>query len=276
MNKITLLAIYSDNKFIRILTIITFIMIILRVVDLIFNKIIKIRKDMSIIFLRTSIKVIVVFVGLFRIGLEFQIFRDLSKSILLSSSLLIAVAGFASQRPLEDIVSGLIITIFKPYGLEDRVSIPDKNISGYIESITLRHTIIRSFTNSRLIIPNSEMNRYTIENSHMIDKTSAGYLDFQIGLGEDEDKITKIIQEEVYNHPLTIDTRTNEEIEKGNPYCDVYLNQINENSLNLRAIIWTETVDDNFKACSDLRKSIYNRMVKENVQLPYSKVKIVK
>lgn len=275
-NDIALWAMTMDNKFTRILIISLVILAMLKITDFLFSKIMNIRKEMSIVFLRTSVKAIVVFIGLFRIGLEFQLFRDLSKSILLSSSLLIAVAGFASQRSLEDLVAGIMITIFKPYELEDRITISEKNISGYIESITLRHTIVRSFTNSRMIIPNSEMNKYTIENAHMIDQRSAGYLDFQMALGENENKLTNIIQEEVKNHPMTIDSRTKEDIENKVPYCEVYLNQINNDCVNLRAVVWTKSIDDNFKACSDLRKSVYDRMVKEEIRFPTRNVRIEK
>lgn len=275
-NDIALWAMTMDNKFTRILIISLVILALLKITDFLFSKIMNIRKEMSIVFLRTSVKAVIAFIGLFRIGLEFQLFRDLSKSILLSSSLLIAVAGFASQRSLEDLVAGIMITIFKPYELEDRITISEKNISGYIESITLRHTIVRTFTNSRMIIPNSEMNKYTIENAHMIDQRSAGYLDFQMGLGENENKLTNIVQEEVKNHPLTIDSRTKEEIEDNVPYCEVYLNQINNDCVNLRAVVWTKSIDDNFKACSDLRKSVYDRMVKEKIRFPIRNVRIEK
>ena len=68
-----------------------------------------------------------------------------------------------------------------------------------------RHTTIRTFTNSRLIVPNSVMNREVLENSHIIDPVAGGFLDITIAYTADIDKAMDIIVECVESDENVLD-----------------------------------------------------------------------
>ena len=57
-----------------------------------------------------------------------------------------------------NLVSGVFISLFKPFGIGDRIKLSDKQIDGVVEDISLRHTIIRTFENTRIVVPNSVLN----------------------------------------------------------------------------------------------------------------------
>ena len=88
-----------------------------------------------------------------------------------------------------------MISVFRPFEVGDRINFVNMSIVGYIEDISLRHTTIRTFTNSRLIVPNSVMNREVLENSHIIDPVAGGFLDITIAYTADIDKAMDIIVE---------------------------------------------------------------------------------
>lgn len=233
---------------------------ILFCLNTVFGFITKKKQKIALYFLKGTCQAVISFVFLFIFLSQFDFFEKISKTLVLSSSLLVAVVGFACQKSLEDVVAGLMISIYKPFEVGDRINIPEKSISGYIEAISVRHTVVRTFTNSRLIIPNSVMNKEILENADMVDRRSSGYIDFSIDRMADIEKAEAIIRDEIAKNPYSFF----ESIED----IGVYLNSIDRDFINLRASVWTATVDDNFTACSDIRKAVIARFKKENIFSP--------
>lgn len=233
-------------------------------VKAVFNEINKKHKRISLMYLSTTLQTVITIVFLFQFLNQFEAFKSISRTILLSSSLLVAVIGFAFQRSLEDIVAGLMISIYRPFEVGDRINIPEKEISGYIENITTRHTVIRTFQNSRLIIPNSVMNREILENANVVNQISSGFVDFQISRRADVELAEKIIEDAVKNHKESI----NPDDLSAKPSPSVYINNIDKDYINLRISVWTKTIEENFSACSDIRKIVLKEFNKNNIDPP--------
>lgn len=237
---------------------------------------------------------------------QFNVAHKVFKTLILSSSLIVAVLGFACQRSLEDLISGIMISIYKPFEVGDRVTLMSQSTSGYIESISFRHTILRTFSNSRLIIPNSVINKEILENSDMTDTTISNFVDFPVKNAKDVELAINIIEDEVNKHPSTLDiasmlhdryktgiedskktqrvrksisksknrnndnknqkTKLRKEI-KRTKQKKVTINEITKDFINIRVIVWTQNVDDNFVACSDIRRSVLKRFCSENVEI---------
>ena len=78
-----------------------------------------------------------------------------------------AAIGFALQSSLKNIIAGTLLSYSKTFQIGDRIRILSKNITGYIEDITLRHTVVRTFTNERVIIPNSVLADEIVVNNYL-------------------------------------------------------------------------------------------------------------
>jgi small conductance mechanosensitive channel len=77
---------------------------------------------------------------------------------------LVTVAlSFAAQNALSNIISGFFIVLFRPFGINDRLRFKE-TVTGVVEDITLRHTIIRDGENKRVIIPNTLINNEVVVN----------------------------------------------------------------------------------------------------------------
>lgn len=255
----------------NIIFIIVVITIVINIVERIKQKK-RATQTLSQTFMFTIIKGIFIVIGIFQVGNQFENFKNISQAIILSSSLLIAVLGFAFQRSLEDLIAGMMITIFHPFEIGERVKLMEIDITGYIEDITIRHTVLRTFQNSRLIIPNSVMNKEIIENAHMVDKKSSGFIDFQIDYKSDIKRATEIITQAIINNPRVIDMRTPIAKEQNEPQVTVYMNRTNGSIVNLRASVWTETVDENFDACSEVRTEVVEKFKEEGIKLEVEKL----
>jgi len=89
---------------------------------------------------------------------------SLITSLLAGSGILAVVIGLASQQALGNIVSGVILLVFRPFQVGDTIRYPAENATGVVEQIGVRHTVVRTGEDKVLLIPNSLMNSNVVEN----------------------------------------------------------------------------------------------------------------
>ena len=220
-------------------------------------------------FLKSFLQVAVCVLALLCILNNFEGFQTFSTTILTSSGLIIAVLGFACQSSLTDFIAGVLISFFKPFEINDRITLKDQNIAGTIEDITIRHTVIKTFTNSRLIIPNSKMNQAVVENNHMTDPRSGNFMDVLVSYDADLELAKEVMIQCIESHPETISMDG-----ESDHYTYVFTREFAPNGIWLRATVWTENVDINFRVCSEIRDSIIREFRKNHIEIPYSKMDV--
>ncbi len=244
-------------------------LILWNIVDRTYAKFFASKKQIHLKFAKNLTQCIIVIIGLYNLGMRFTGFQSFSKSLLTSSSLLVVVLGFAFQTSLEDFIAGILISIFKPFNIDDRITLQDLNISGYIENITIRHTIVRTFTNNRLIVPNSIMNKAVIENTHMVDPETSNFMDVLITYDSDVDLAKEIMQLVISSHPSFIDSRSPQDIIDKKPKVRVFVRELAANGIALRASVRTSDVDTNFMACSEIRETLLKEFIKNGIQFAF-------
>ena len=201
--------------------------------------------------------------------------RSVSISLFAGSGVLALIIGFAAQHSFANIVSGIFITIFKPFRIGDRVKMMGKDITGVVEDITLRHTIIRTFENKRVVIPNSVISTELVENANLIEEKICKLIDMGISYGSDVQKAKRIMREEAEKHPLTIDNRDDEQKANNDPVVMTRLIGFADSSVTLRAWVWTVDQPSAFQLGCDLYESIKARFEAEGVEIPFPHRKIV-
>lgn len=189
------------------------------------------------------------------------------QTILAGSGIVALAVSLSAQESLNNVVSGMFITICKPFEVGDRVTIVSDGITGSIEDITLRHTVIRTFTNTRVIVPNAKMNQEIVENSNIVDAHASAFIDVTVTYGSDIDKAMDIMARVIGSHPLYWDPRP-EEARETAPRVRVYVRELGACGVQLRANMWTRTVDENFDACSDVRLQIKKAFDAEGIEIP--------
>ncbi|HQU60346.1 MAG TPA: mechanosensitive ion channel [Saprospiraceae bacterium] len=115
-------------------------------------------------FLKHFLIGLIYLVGVGWAFLVLPMFQTVAHTLLTGAGIVALVAGLASQQALSNITSGIFIVIFKPFRIHDRITIRDK-LTGTVEDITLRHTVIRDLDNNRIIVPNSVMGSEIILNA---------------------------------------------------------------------------------------------------------------
>lgn len=155
-----------SSKFIGSIIILALTFLVTKLVSKLFKMMIKKgRVNVThLTFLRRIVISVLWVLGVSGVLLQFEPFQKFVMSFLASSGILAVILGFAAQEAVGNLVSGMFISLFKPFELGDRIRIPSENIEGFVEDISLRHTVIRTFENSRIIVPNSIMNKAVLEN----------------------------------------------------------------------------------------------------------------
>jgi len=164
----------------------------------------------------------------------------------------------------------MFISLFKPFEVGDRVHLINAKITGTIEDITLRHTIVRTFMNSRIIIPNTVINKELIENSSYTEQKASAFVDVMVTYDSDIDLAREIMARIICAHPDFADPRTPEQ--HNEPKVPVFVRNLAFNGVELRASMWTNHVNNNFAACSDVRRVILAEFEKADIRVARMKI----
>ena len=158
--------------------------------------------------------------------------------LLAAGGVLAVVFGLAGQEALGSIASGMMILAFRPFVIGDVVNVVSQGVAGTVEEISLRHTVLRTIENKRVIIPNSTMNAAIVENADYGDKNVCLTLDIGITYESDVDQALAVLADEVGAHPDYLDLRTEEAKANGAPRVTVRVNELADSAVVLRALLW--------------------------------------
>lgn len=216
-------------------------------------------------FIKQGIKAVVAMWIIYAALDSIPALSGLSTVFLTSTSIMTAVIGLASQQSIANIVSGFMISFFKPFSIGDKVAV--RAYKGVIEDINFRHVIIQTYENSRIIIPNSILNNEILENTNYGDSRICHFIDLYIDLESDTQVVKELLTGIVSSHPLYLDVRTKEDIEKNVPKVQILLRSIDSGKIGLRISVWAIDVNTNYTVCSDLRESILKEFNKKHIKL---------
>jgi len=219
-------------------------------------------------FLRHLISALIYLIGFGMAIYTVPSMRTIASTMFAGAGIFALAIGLASQQALSNVVSGVFIVLFKPFRLNDRLKIRE-NLSGIVEDITLRHTVIRDFENKRIIVPNSVISNEIITNSDFGDDKICRWVDVGISYDSDVQKAKAIIREEVLAHPLHLDPRGPKEIDNNDPIVPVRVILLGEYSVNLRGWAWALNSPNAFVLGCDLLESIKERFEEEGIEIPF-------
>jgi len=218
-------------------------------------------------FLKHLIITVIYILGFAFALIQIPEFKVIGHSFLAGAGVISLVAGLASQQALSNIVSGIFLVIFKPFKINDKITI--ENFVGTVEDINLRQVVLKDAENNRIIIPNSVISNQIIVNTNMHDTKCCKIIEIGIGYESDIEKALEIMQDEIAKHPLFIDTRTPENKKQKTPLVVARVVALAESSVNLKAWAWAKSSTDGFVMYCDLLQSIKKRFDENKIEIPY-------
>ena len=182
-----------------------------------------------------------------------------------SSGIAAVVLGLAAQSTLANVFSGIALSAShsRPFDIGDRIKI-DSYDPGYVEDITLRHTVIKTYQNEIIYIPNSIVGssiivNYTQENSFSYPiRVSVAY-------GTDMDKAMDVMATAIESHPKHY-----------GPRPVVLCKSCDDSGVTLQALVETKDFKDNPRACSECLVEVMKRFKEAEIEIPYNKLVLLK
>lgn len=220
-------------------------------------------------FAKNTVKGVVNVIVIFLCLMEVKAFHRLGAAMLGASGILAVVLGLAAQESMSNFIGGFLLSFYKPFKVGDLISISEKNLVGTVEDIGLRHTIIKTFSNSMIVVPNSVMNSAIIENKNNDNSKFCNFITFGISYQSDIDKAIKIIQDIASKHEDCLDVRSKKDKDNNVPQVKVLVTGLKDYYVELRASVYSKDANIGFTLSCEIRKEIKEAFDKEGIVLPY-------
>ncbi|MBA6287363.1 mechanosensitive ion channel family protein [Colwellia sp. MB3u-4] len=163
--------------------------------------------------------------------------------------------GLALQGSLANFAGGVLILIFKPFKVGD--TIEAQGFHGAVTEIQILYTVVDTFDNRRIVIPNGSLSNATLVNVSIY-KNRRCDMTFGIHYDDDIDKAKAILQ------------RLFEEDERSlkDPEPRICVGSLGDNSVNLMFRPWVAT-DDLWPYYWDMHEKVKKAFDKEGITIPY-------
>jgi small-conductance mechanosensitive channel len=197
-----------------------------------------------------------VVIGLSSIGVDF------TKFALLASALSIGI-GFGLQTLVSNFVAGLIILFEKSMKVGDFVEL-ESGITGEVQEINMRSTLITTNDNIDILVPNSEFINKNVTNWTMRDAYRRVHIKFGVAYGSNKDLVKKAVLEAADNVSWTLKST-------GRRAPQVWLVNFGESSLDFELVIWLKP--EATKRPSAVQATylweIESKLTEYNIEIPF-------
>lgn len=260
---------------VNVILILLIAFIINKLIDNLINKTIKLKRKKNLVtllmFFKRIKKVVIYSLGVIVSLSRFKMFSSLSVTLLSGLGIGSVVIGLAAQESLKNLFGSVAIVSGSPFEVGDFIEIVEKNVSGTVEDITMRHTVIRTINNRRVIIPNSEMNSFIIENFNYSDNELVKTTDFVVSYDADLDKAMDIIKKEMKKIYKIDDKGKN----KGVEYPKVRISAWQDHGISIRAWVWGSDNGNVFENIYTLNYNVKKRFDEEGIEIPYPHINVI-
>ncbi len=220
-------------------------------------------------FLKRLFTAVIYLVGIIAVISLFPQLRSISVALLASAGFAGIVIGLAAQKVIGGLLSGVMLSVFQPFRVGDYVTF--KNEYGQIEDISLFYTVLRTWENKRLVIPNYLITDEVVENWSIADPKIFWVLDIGISYDSDIDLARKIMLEEAEKHPNVMKAKeVDPTAENGErKAAAVRVHELADFAVVMRLGFWVYDRSQAYATAADLRESIKKRFDAEGVEIPF-------
>ncbi len=168
-----------------------------------------------------------------------------------------AAVAFAAQATISNFFSGLIIFFDKRIRVGDYVEF--KGISGVVEEIRTMSTRIRTWDNTLVTVPNSDIVNNPVEDRHLPKIKKKIKIKFSFVYGTNIEKAKKVI----------IDTVKKIKKVSKDPAPSVYLVELGDYSVKLMLIAYVDSVEDVWSTKCEINEKVYNACRKAKLEFAF-------
>ncbi|MDO4511133.1 MAG: mechanosensitive ion channel [Bacteroidales bacterium] len=193
---------------------------------------------------------------------------ETSSFIALFASAGVAV-GMALSGTLQNFAGGVLILLLKPYKVGDYIE--HDGLKGFVKEIQIFHTIITTYSNDRIVIPNGGLstgvvNNFSSEKYHRLEwKVSVAY-------GADVDKARKVILQILADDQRLI-TQPEKVASCGVQPPAVAVDELSSSDVVLVVRAWVAT-PDYWPAKYAIAEQLYKELPKHGLEFPFPQLDV--
>jgi small conductance mechanosensitive channel len=163
--------------------------------------------------------------------------------------------GLALKDSLSNIASGVMLIVLRPFRAGDAVVLAGQE--GIVEQVRIFQTVLRTYQNHDVILPNSQITAAPIVN---YTARAQRRIDLPVGIGYDDDlgRAREVLLQLAAANPKVL----------AEPAPDVLVSDIGESSVNLVLRAWVDTPEF-VTARSELTEGITREFSRAGVSIPY-------
>ena len=169
--------------------------------------------------------------------------------------------GLALQGSLSNLAAGVMLLIFRPYKVDDFIDVAGR--FGQVKEIDLFTTILQTFDNKKVIIPNSQIWGDQIIN-HSYHEIRGVDMHFGVAYKEDTEEVRKVINSVLEAHPLILK----------DPAPFVQVETLNDSSVDFLVRPYCEG-ENYFKILFSVPEQIKRALDEADIEIPFPHRKII-
>ena len=163
--------------------------------------------------------------------------------------------GLALQGSLGNFAGGVLILLFKPFKVGDVIEA--QGFLGSVREISILYTIVDTFDNRRVVIPNGQLSNSSLTNMSVYD-TRRCDMSFGIGYSDDIDKAKAIVLRLI----------SEDERALKDPAPLVVVGSLGDSSVNLTVRAWTKA-GDLWPFNWDMQERVKKAFDAEGISIPF-------
>jgi len=163
--------------------------------------------------------------------------------------------GLALQGSLGNFAGGVLILIFKPFKVGD--TIEAQGFLGAVDEISILYTIVNTFDNRRVVIPNGSLSNATLVNVSIYDKRRCD-MTFGIGYDDDIDKAKGILKQLMEEDERSL----------SDPAPRICVGSLGDSSVNLMFRVWVAT-DNLWPYYWDMQEKVKKAFDAADITIPF-------
>jgi small-conductance mechanosensitive channel len=166
--------------------------------------------------------------------------------------------GFGLQNIASNFISGLVILAERPITIGDRVEVA--GITGQVQQIRARSTVIRTNDNIMMIVPNTKFIDSPVTNWTYGDPRVRFRIPVGVAYGSDIPKVREALLAAGRENPNTLK----------DPAPSVFLEKFGDNSIDFQLVVWSSEMSARpSRYRSDLNFAIEQKFREAGIELPF-------
>lgn len=169
--------------------------------------------------------------------------------------------GMALQGTLQNFAGGVIILLLKPFKVGDYIE--QGTYAGFVESIQIFNTTLRTYDARKIIVPNTELATKSLVNHFNLPQRRVA-ISVGVAYGESVNKAKEVLLAVANRNPFVLQ-------EPKAPFAT--LEKFGDSSLNMTLYAWT-LPENYWTTLYSLNEEVYAAFRREGIEIPFNQMDV--